>query len=71
MKALKAKASPRLRVTDLNLRKAAQRLLGQSLVSSEMLYVQRILGTSATQQEIDDHVVAVRRLPWTSIVIPD
>ncbi len=36
-----------------------------------MLYVQRILGTSATQQEIDDHVVAVRRLPWTSIVIPD
>lgn len=65
------KAGPRLRVTDLNLRKAAERLLGQSLVSSEMHYVQRILGATATQQEIDDHVVAVRRLPWASIVVPE
>ena len=39
MKAPKVKPSPRLRVTDLNLRKAAQRLLGQSLVSTEMQYV--------------------------------
>ncbi|HUF26085.1 MAG TPA: hypothetical protein VMM18_03790 [Gemmatimonadaceae bacterium] len=71
MKAAKTKASPRLRVTDLNLRKASERLLGQSLVSSEMQYVQRVLGASATQHEIDEHVVAVRRLPWTSIVVPD
>ena len=71
MKAPKVKASPRLRVTDLNLKKASQRLLGQSLVSTEMAYIQRVLGASATQQEIDDNVLAVRRLPWASIVVPD
>ena len=71
MKAPKEKPSPRLRVTDLNLRKAAQRLLGQSLVSTEMQYVQKVLGASATQQEIDDNVLAVRRLPWTSIAQGD
>lgn len=67
MKAPKMKPSPRLRVTDLNLRKAAQRLLGQSLVSTEMQYVQKVLGASATQEQIDENVLAVRRLPWTSI----
>jgi predicted nucleotidyltransferase len=71
MKAPKEKPSPRLRVTDLNLRKAAQRLLGQSLVSTEMQYVQKVLGASATQQEIDENVLAVRRLPWTSIAQAD
>jgi hypothetical protein len=67
MKTPKVKPSPRLRVTDLNLRKAAQRLLGQSLVSTEMQYVQKVLGASATQEQIDENVLAVRRLPWTSI----
>ena len=71
MKAPKEKPSPRLRVTDLNLKKAAQRLLGQSLVSTEMQYVQKVLGASATQQEIDENVLAVRRLPWTSIAQGD
>ena len=71
VKAPKAKAAPRFRVSDLNLRKAAQRLLGHTLVSTEMQYVQRVLGDSATQQQIDEHVVAVRRLPWTSIVGAD
>jgi hypothetical protein len=71
MKAAKVKASPRLRVTDLNLRKASERLLGHTLVSTEMQYVQRVLGPSATQQEIDDNVVAVRRLPWASIAVAD
>ena len=71
MKLPKVKASPRFRVTDLNLRKASQRLLGQNLVSTEMQYVQRALGTMATQQQIDDHVIAVRALPWESIVVPE
>ena len=71
MKATKVKPSPRLRVTDLNLKKASQRLLGQNLVSTEMAYVQRTLGASATQQEIDDNVLAVRRLPWASIAVED
>ena len=70
-KAPKAKAAPRMRVSDLNLRRASERILGQSLVSSEIEYVQRTLGISATQQQIDDQVVAVRRLPWSSIVLPD
>lgn len=64
-------ASPKLRVTDLNLKKTAQRLLGQNLVATESDYVKRELGLSATQQEIDDNVLAVRRLPWASIVAPD
>ena len=68
---MKVKAAAKLTVTDLNLRKASQRLLGQSLVSTEMQYVQRTLGNTATQQQIDDQVLAVRRLPWSSIVVPD
>jgi len=71
MKTPKVKAPPRLRVSELNLRKASERLLGQHLVSSEMHYVQRNLGTTATQQQIDEHVIAVRSLPWSSIVVPE
>jgi hypothetical protein len=58
-------------VSELNLRKAATRLLGAKLVSTEIFYIQRELGTSATQDEVDAKVVAVRRLPWASIVGPE
>ena len=68
---MKKPKEPKLRVTDLNLRKSAQRVLGQKLVSPEVQYIQRVLGASATQQEIDENVIAVRRLPWTSIVVPE
>ena len=71
MKALKVKALPKLRVTDLNLRKTAVRVLGQTLVSTEIQYIQRTLGASATQQQMDDGVIAVRRLPWASLVVPE
>jgi hypothetical protein len=72
MKTPKPKAAPRIRVSDLNIRKTAQRVLaGQSLVSPEIEYVQRTLGASATQQDMDAQVIAVRRLPWASIVVPD
>lgn len=54
-----------------NIAKAAARLLPQRLVSTEVAYVQRTLGNSSTQQQIDATVVAVRKLPWSSIVIPD
>lgn len=67
----KAPKSPKIRVSDLNIRKAAQRLLGQSLVSTEIDYVQRVMSMTATQQEIDEQVMAVRRLPWSSIVVAD
>jgi len=58
-------------VTESNVRKAAVRLLGQPLVSPEVQYVQRTLGNSATQAQIDDQILAVRKLPWAKIVHPD
>jgi hypothetical protein len=61
----------RVAVSELNLRKAAQRLLGGVLVSTEVAYIQRSLGTTATQQELDEKVVTVRKMPWASIVIAE
>jgi hypothetical protein len=61
----------RIPVSELNLRKAAARLLSSALVSTEILYIQHVLGASATQNELDGKVVAVRKMPWASIVLPD
>lgn len=61
----------KIAVSELNLRKAATRLLTSGLVSTEVAYIQRVLGTSATQEDVDAKVVAVRALPWASIVAPD
>jgi K+/H+ antiporter YhaU regulatory subunit KhtT len=58
-------------VSEINLRKTAMRVLGQRLVSTEIHYIQRTLGTSATQQEMDATVIAVRKMPWASIVAPE
>jgi hypothetical protein len=58
-------------VSDLNLRKTAIRLLGQPLVSPESQFIQRQLGASATQKELDDNVLAVRKLPWDKLRIED
>jgi len=58
-------------VSELNLRKTAARLLTTKLVSPEIHYIQRELGSTATQEELDAKVVAVRSMPWASIVIPD
>ena len=58
----------RLRVSDLNLKKSAERLLGQTLVTPEVLYVKQSLGDSATQQQIDEQVLGVRKLPWSEIM---
>lgn len=65
------KKRAKLLVTETNLAKAAMRLLSQRLVSPEIHYLQRTLGGSATQEEIDTHVLAVRKMPWASIVLPD
>jgi hypothetical protein len=72
--AIKITPTPRkvkVRVSELNLRKAAARLLTTKLVSTEVSYIQRELGTSATQEDLDAKVVAVRRMPWASIVGPE
>jgi len=61
----------RMTVSETNLKKAAIRLLGQKLVSPEVQYIQRTLGGSATQQQLDDQVLAVRKLEWSKIVLPD
>ena len=62
----------RISVSELNLRKAAVRLLGgEQLVCTEVSYIQRSLGTTATQEEVDAKVVAVRKMPWASIVAPE
>jgi hypothetical protein len=58
-------------VSEANISKAAMRLLNQRLVTPEISYVQRTLGRSATQSALDEQVLAVRKLPWASIVVAD
>lgn len=65
---MKRESKAKVTVSEANLRKAASRLLSTRLVSTEILYVQRTLGTSATQEDLDANVLAVRSLPWASIV---
>ena len=68
---VKAKAKAKVAVTESNMRKAAARLLPNALVSTEMSFVQRELGASATQEDLDAKIIAVRALPWASIVEPE
>ena len=63
--------SKKIPVTEANVRKTAARLMTSKLVSTEIAYVQRVLGTSATQDALDAKVLAVRAMPWSSIVVPD
>lgn len=70
-KVARPKAAPRVAVSEPNLRKAAARLLTTSLVSVEVAYLQRELASTVTQDELDQKVIAVRRMPWASIVMPD
>ena len=72
-KTAKMPKMPKMTVSESNLKRAAERLLPHNgrLVSTEIHYIQRVLGTSATQQALDEQVLAVRKLPWSSIVIPE
>ena len=71
MKIAKPRKPARISVSELNVRKAATRLLKVKLVSTEISYVQRVLGSTATQDEIDARVLAVRTMPWADIALPD
>ena len=64
------RTSKQIAVSERNLQSAAVRLLPKSnkLVSTEVDYLRRVLGDKATQVEIDEKVVLVRRLPWREIV---
>jgi hypothetical protein len=57
-------------VSERNLQNAAVRLLPKhnKLVTPEVDYLRRVLGEKATQNEIDEKVLAVRKLPWAEIV---
>ena len=57
-------------VSERNLQNAAIRLLPKHnrLVTPEVDYLRRVLGDKATQNEIDEKVLAVRKLPWAEIV---
>lgn len=68
---LVAKRPAKVSVSELNVRKAAARLLPNKLVSTEISYVQRVLGNAATQDELDAQVLAVRSMPWSAISLPD
>lgn len=71
MKSTVRKSTAKLPVSAGNITKAAMRLLTQRLVSPEIFYIQRVLGAKATQEDIDTNVMAVRKLPWASIVVAD
>jgi len=67
----KATRPPKLiTVSERNLQNAAIRLLPKhnKLVSPEVDYLRRVLGEKATQNEIDEKVQQVRKLPWAEIV---
>ena len=61
----------RVAVSELNIGKAASRLLSTKLVSTEIAYIQRTLGASVSQADLDAHVLEVRRLPWAKIALAD
>ncbi|HKB81055.1 MAG TPA: hypothetical protein VKH35_15210 [Thermoanaerobaculia bacterium] len=62
--------SKMITVSERNLQNAAIRLLPKhnKLVSPEVDYLRRVLGDKATQNEIDEKVQLVRRMPWSEIV---
>lgn len=64
----KTDTTSKVSVTDTSVRETAGRLLATSLVSSEISYVRRVLGSSATQEALDAEVLAVRALSWSEIV---
>jgi hypothetical protein len=66
---LMMRSSKQITVSERNLQSAAQRLLPKhnKLVSSEVEYLRRVLGDKATQHDIDEKVLLVRKLPWSEI----
>ena len=68
---LKPKRAAKVTVSETNIRKAAIRLSQRPLVSPEVQYIQRVLGATATQDAVDEKVIAVRKMPWSSIVSPE
>ena len=59
-------------MSESNIRKsAARRLTVGAIVSTEIQYLQLTLTGSVTQTQLDEGILEVRRLPWTTINIPE
>ncbi|HEX8169692.1 MAG TPA: hypothetical protein VF824_04035 [Thermoanaerobaculia bacterium] len=63
------RATKLISVSERNLQNAAVRLLPKhnKLVSTEVDYLRRVLGEKATQRDIDEKVMQVRKLSWKEI----
>jgi len=63
------KAPKNMVVSEKSIKSSAARVIDQgSLVSAEIMYVINQLGRSATQDEIDATVVAVRKMKWADLM---
>ena len=65
------KSIPRQRkvnVSDKRIQQTAMRLLNDDLVSVELKFVQNELGSTATQDQIDQAVTQVRNMPWSKLM---
>lgn len=59
-------------VSEANIRKSAKRLLPVGeIVSTEVQYLQRTLSGSVSQEQLDESILAVRKLPWSEIALPE
>lgn len=69
MNTVLVKRPQRLTVSNKALQSAASRLLpkGGKLVTPEIAYIKRQLGHTATQNEIDEQVMGVRRITWQNL----
>lgn len=64
-------ADRKLPVTERILQHSAARLISTRLVTVEVSYLQRTLNNSETEKTIDEAVLAVRKLPWSTIRVAD
>lgn len=68
MSANKIPRKRKINVSDKRIQQTAMRLLHDDLVSVELKFVQNELGHSATQDEIDQAVTQVRKMPWSKLM---
>lgn len=66
---VKAVRERKVAVTERILQHAAGRLISTPLVSVEISYLQKTLGNSETESNINEAVAGVRRLPWATIAL--
>ncbi|MFN2239717.1 MAG: hypothetical protein ABR524_10025 [Thermoanaerobaculia bacterium] len=68
-KPVKAVRERKVAVTERILQHAAVRLISTPLVSVEISYLQKHLGNTETETNINEAVASVRRLPWATVAM--